>query len=184
MKNNNDFILLPQSMYMIQRFDEQGRPYSEVHEGENIYIVYRTPKEIIEQSLENHDSSFEAAVAISKAVLKKRTMLPVVISLTHQMIYFPTHAYGNSQCIWLCLAHIKTIEDIDRKQCVVHFINGAKLKINMNKRRVEEKRNWAVLLNSKEAEKVKEYIVTRSRNDSEKQKIAEKRADYRTKKHD
>ena len=95
-------------------------------------------------------SSVEGAIESARLILKKRYMLPVGLSITHNIFLIRCHTKGNPGTVWLVNSHIEDImpNPINEKKTIVYLKNSHSLTIEMKPILLQTKRSQASFLHS------------------------------------
>lgn len=77
-----------------------------VHERDDVFLVSKSSKEIIDESCKYYGSSYQGRFEGAKKILNMNYKLPIVIEEFHDLIFFPTNSPRVSDCIWISLNNI------------------------------------------------------------------------------
>ena len=83
---------------------------TKVLEKDEEYFINKSSYEVMEDSCEYYGSSCEGRVKGTKMILGSNYKVPIIIEETNEIIFFPTEAATNANCIWLSLNNIKSYE--------------------------------------------------------------------------
>lgn len=146
MNKDFEYILNPNSMAVSPEYDGNGKLCSRVSEVNDSFLIDRTPKQLINDTLNFFASTLEGAIVGSKSILGNYNMIPIVISEALDMYWLPTHSPYIDQCMWFALAHIGDVEPLPNLHSKVVFKNGHTLKAHITKRTLEARVNWTAKL--------------------------------------
>ena len=104
---------------------------TKVLESDDEYLVNKSSFEVMEDSCEYYGSSCEGRIKGTKMILGSNYKVPIIIEETNEIIFFPTEAAKNSNCIWLSLNNIKSYER-NNGFTKVTFNSGKELLIKMS----------------------------------------------------
>ena len=104
---------------------------SKVLEKEDEYYVNKSSYEVMEDSCEYYGSSCEGRIKGTKNILGSSYKVPIVIEESNDIIFFPTDAISNSNCIWFALNHIRKYENAAGFTRVI-FDNNKEIIIKMS----------------------------------------------------
>lgn len=141
MIEKDEYIINKNTMSLIPKYNQYGNKCTVVYEKSNIYFVKQSPLNIVNESCSYYGSSYQGRVSASKKILKKDKMLPVEISHTLGIYFFPTISPKNPNCIWVSHRHIEKIERYNDKQTRMILTNRQPIILNIRKPRVEMKLN-------------------------------------------
>lgn len=104
---------------------------SKVLEKDDEYFINKNSYEVMEDSCSYYGSSCEGRIKGTKQILGSNYKVPTVVEETNEIIFFPTEAAGNANCIWLSLNNIKSYERSNGFTKVV-FNSGKELIVKMS----------------------------------------------------
>lgn len=139
MEKKGSYIINKETMSLIPKYDEFGNKYTLVYERNNTYFVDEPSQKIIEKSCTFYGSSYEGRVTAAKIILKKDKMLPVPISNSLGIYFFPVSSPKNPNCVWFSHKHIKGLEKCEKNQTRIILENQKPLIVDVAKRRMEIK---------------------------------------------
>lgn len=121
----NDSYLITSSTLMLKYINENK---TRVYEKNKDFIVSENISEIIFNSCEFYGSNYVGRLCFSKSILNLKIKVPIVIEDNKKIIFFPTRAIYNKECIWISYNNLEKVEkDVD--DSLVHFYNGKSYKI-------------------------------------------------------
>lgn len=126
MKTDN--YLVTSSTIMLKYINETK---TRVYELNREFIVYENMSDIIFNSCEFYGSTYNGRLDFSKSVLNLNIKLPIIIEENKKIIFFPTRAIYNEECIWISNNNLNKIEK-ENENCVIYFKNGKKYRINIS----------------------------------------------------
>ncbi|WP_338470924.1 competence protein ComK [Niallia sp. XMNu-256] len=144
---NNKYLINIRTSALISYF-ENGYEYTQVIEGENIFIVPQSPDEIVKTSFLHIGSTVEGAIESARLILKKKYMLPIGLSTSHNIFLIRCHARRKSETVWLVNSHIADVtpDPTDAKKTIVHTKHGHSLTIDIKLSLLQDKRGQASFL--------------------------------------
>ena len=104
---------------------------SKVLEKDDEYFINKNSYEVMEDSCSYYGSSCEGRIKGTKQILGSNYKVPIVVEETNEIIFFPTEAAANANCIWLALNNIKSYERNNGFTKVI-FISGKELIVKMS----------------------------------------------------
>lgn len=107
MKMIDSYILTSETLYMKPEIDSNDHVRTMVQEGKESFLVSKSPKRILEETMKYYGFTLEGAINGAKAVLGNYHMVPIVISAPLNMYWFPTQSPASDHCIWMSLVHIE-----------------------------------------------------------------------------
>ncbi|MFD1337116.1 competence protein ComK [Oceanobacillus iheyensis] len=94
----------------------------------------QTPLQLIKEGCLYHYSTYEGRKAATTYHTGFKRKIPIVISVSHQIIAFPTHANTNNDCNWIFYHHVQTIQSqttTDKTKSIITFRNGIQLPLSI-----------------------------------------------------
>ena len=104
---------------------------SKVLEKDDEYFVNKNSYEVMEDSCSYYGSSCEGRIKGTKQILGSNYKVPIVVEESNEIIFFPTEAASNANCIWLSLNNIKSYERSNGFTKVI-FNSWKELIVNMS----------------------------------------------------
>ena len=104
---------------------------SKVLENNEEYLVNKSSFEVMEDSCEYYGSSCEGRNKGSKKLLGSNYKVPIIIEETNDIIFFPTEAAKNANCIWISLNNIKSYEKSNGFTKII-FNSGKEITVKMS----------------------------------------------------
>ena len=146
---NEKYIINLATSALISYFDN-GYEYTQVIEGDDIFIIRQSPDDIVKASFLYMGSSVEGAIESARLILKKRYMLPIGLSVKHNIFLIRCHAKRKPGTVWLVHSHIEDImpNPANDKKTIVLTKQGHSLTIEMKPEILQTKRNQASFLHS------------------------------------
>lgn len=110
-------------MFMRGHYDRNGKQCTEINEANRIFIVDRSPLEVLSDSIRCIGFNLRGAMETSRWLLGDVHMCPIMVNPVHQIVLFPTRSPKHDETIWLNPAQIKRTTSINRKTSI-EFYNG------------------------------------------------------------
>ena len=104
---------------------------SKVLEKDDEYFINKNSYEVMEDSCAYYGSSCEGRIKGTKQILGSNYKVPIVVEESNEIIFFPTEAASNANCIWLSLNNIKNYER-NNGFTKVTFNSGKELIVKMS----------------------------------------------------
>ena len=104
---------------------------SKVIEKDDEYFINKKSYEVMEDSCEYYGSSCEGRIKGTKNILGSTYKVPIVVEETNDIIFFPTEAASNDNCIWVALNHVTKYEKYNGFTKVT-FDSGKEIIIKMS----------------------------------------------------
>lgn len=104
---------------------------TKVVENEDEYFINKSSYEVMEDSCEYYGSTCEGRIKGTKKIIGSNYKVPIVIEETNDLIFFPTEAPNNANCVWISLNNIEKYEKYD-KFTKVKFTSGKEMIIKMS----------------------------------------------------
>ena len=104
---------------------------SKVLEKDDEYFINKNSYEVMEDSCEYYGSSCEGRIKGTKQILGSNYKVPIVVEESNEIIFFPTEAASNANCIWLSLNNIQSYERNNGFTKVI-FKSGKELIVKMS----------------------------------------------------
>jgi competence protein ComK len=112
-------------MYMAGFYDRRNNPCTIVRETNRMFVVGKSPLEILEFSIKKVGYTLERAMKTSREHNGK-TMCPIMVNLLLELVIFPTQSAKHVETMWLSPNQIHRTDYakyIDRKTNI-EFKNG------------------------------------------------------------
>ena len=104
---------------------------TKVLENSDEYFVNKSSFEVMDDSCQYYGSTCEGRVKGTKMILGSNYKLPIIIEETNDIIFFPTEAAKNINCIWISLNNIKSYEKCNGFTKVI-FNSGKEIIVKMS----------------------------------------------------
>ena len=114
--------------YAIMTIDDK---VTKIMEKDDEYFINKNSYEVMEDSCAYYGSSCEGRVKGKKMILGSNYKVPIIIEETNEIIFFPTEAATNANCIWLSLNNIRSYEKCNGFTKVI-FNSGKELIVKMS----------------------------------------------------
>jgi competence protein ComK len=102
-------------MYMYGFYDRNGKVCTLVTQFDRVFIVDRSPLEILDDSLRCIGFNLKGAMDTSKIIMGNNMMCPVMINHIHNICVFPDKSHKNEDAIWFNPYHILRTQSLKRK---------------------------------------------------------------------
>lgn len=102
-------------MYMFGFPDRNAKVCSLVRASDSVFIVDRSPKEIMDDSLISIGFNLKGAMDTSKIIIPDTKMHPVMINHIHNICVFPDKSHKHIDAIWFNPDHILRTHSSKRK---------------------------------------------------------------------
>ncbi|MGX6444036.1 competence protein ComK [Neobacillus sp. K501] len=112
--------------YMFGFNDRRGKKCTLVMEFNRVFIVERSPLEILDDSIRCIGFDLKGALDSSKLIIGNNVMCPVMINHIHSICVFPDKSYKHVDTIWFNPNQILRTLSLKRKTHV-EFRNGLSL---------------------------------------------------------
>lgn len=102
----------------------QSDEYTLVYEkGREPFTVTKRPLNIIRQSCIRYLNTYDGKRNASAIILGTNRKVPVNIDEIKGTYLFPTSSHLKHNCVWITLAHLKELEEVDKKRTKITFID-------------------------------------------------------------
>lgn len=139
-------LINEKTVLLTGEYNDRGELWSRVIEGEETFLVRKSPIAVIEETLLHLGSNFLGARRSSKYLLTPTRMHPISVNPQMGILLFPTK---NIKChcnIWFSLIHVKTTNPVGINKIEVLTSFGHTILIDMSERAFNNKRRKAVQL--------------------------------------
>jgi competence protein ComK len=119
----DDYIINPNFNYMVGFFDRNANPCTLVRETERIFVVERSPLEILDDSIRCIGFNLKGAMETAKSLLGNKQMCPVMVNPVYQICVFPIKSSKYIDTIWFNPNHIARTLSF-KLNTQVEFTNG------------------------------------------------------------
>ncbi|WP_226670430.1 competence protein ComK [Metabacillus litoralis] len=134
----DQYIIHEYTMAVLPFYTENGVLHSLVYEKYRIIEVYKSPKMIIQDSCHFYGSSLIGRVDSALTILKKKRMIPILISESHNICMIPLSAFKKQACVWIAYKHVVDIMSM-KNGAIITFSNHEKVKVELTKMTLERK---------------------------------------------
>lgn len=110
---------------------------SMILEDDSKYYIDTKPYEIMDYSCRYYGSSYEGRKEGTKAILNINYKVPIIVDNSRNLIFFPTNSPTSSDCSWISLRNVKSIENMDFNSTKIIFDNGISIDVPISKRTIE-----------------------------------------------
>lgn len=138
-----DHVINEKTVLFTGEYDEYGNLCTRVIEGDDSFVVKKSPVEQIDVTLLNYGSNFSGALKSSKFILGPMKMYPIKINRNKGIWLFPTRSFKKQNCVWFNLDHVlKTkAQGVQKTEVMMNF--GHTFIINMKESAFNNKRQKA-----------------------------------------
>lgn len=119
----NYYLVDRDMLLMMGEYNEHGKLCTRVMVEKRSFLVDRTPKQVLDDSLKYIGFNLEGAIAGAKSILGKKSMCPVIVNPYQEISLFPTKSPKQADCIWFNPEHIHNTKPSGKKT-EVYFNNG------------------------------------------------------------
>lgn len=124
----NNYEINENTMAVISINENETR----IVEKDREYHVNTSGYNIMDESCQYFGSSYKGRVDGSRAILKAKYKLPIVVEDTNNLIFFPTESPDLETCSWLSLKDVQDIIE-ENNETIILFKNGIKIPVNISK---------------------------------------------------
>lgn len=100
-----------------------------VYEFDRNFEIDCSSKKLLDNNCILNGSSLSGRQIASKSYLKTNSKLPIIISESKEIIFFPTTSSRDSNCIWISYNNLKSYKKAGN-YCELSFKNGEKIIVN------------------------------------------------------
>ncbi len=130
---NNDYEINEGTLAIISLNGKQ----SKVLEDNNNYIFNKRSFDILDYSCKYFGSSYEGRKEGAKSIIGASYKVPIIVEEERDLVFFPTSAYEDDDCIWVAVNRIKDYCSADFNTTIVTFDNGVQINLPISFRTVE-----------------------------------------------
>jgi competence protein ComK len=106
-----------------------SRVYSKIYELEEECLSPFKPFDIIKEGCEFFGVPYEGRKNGTKKLIGATRKIPIAISPTNSIYFFPTTSPDRLQCMWVALEHIVDFKRVGKNTTLVTFKNNQKFEI-------------------------------------------------------
>ncbi|MFP7299058.1 competence protein ComK [Neobacillus niacini] len=117
------YLINQHMMYMFGFYDRNGKKYTFVRQFDQVFIVDRSPTEILDDSIRCIGFDLRGAMDTSKMIMGNNMMCPVMINPIHSICVFPDKSHKHDGTIWYNPNQIVRTQSLRRKT-YIEFRNG------------------------------------------------------------
>jgi competence protein ComK len=139
-------LINEKTVLLTGEYNGRGELCSRVIEGEETFLVRKSPIAVIEDTLLHIGSNFLGARSSAKYLLSPTRMHPISVNPRMGILLFPTKNMTCHCNIWFSLIHVKNIKPVKSYQIEVLTSFGHTILIDMSERAFNNKRQKAVQL--------------------------------------
>lgn len=104
---------------------------TKVYELNSDFVVSENMSQIIFNSCEFYGSNYIGRLYFSRSILNLKIKLPIIIEDNKKIIFFPTRAINNDECIWISYNNLKKIMKT-QDGSIIYFNNDKNFKIKIS----------------------------------------------------
>ncbi len=102
------------------------------------YNINCKTNDLFEHWCARNGSNYRGSKATFSMLMKTKQKTPILVSISKNICFFPTHSEKNEYCIYVNYAFIKEIKEDEYKNAIIIFYSGTKLTCNCCKRVVKK----------------------------------------------
>ncbi|WHY00372.1 competence protein ComK [Neobacillus sp. DY30] len=125
----NYYVINQHMMYMFGLLDRNAKVCTLVRDFYGVFIVDRSPLEILDDSLRSIGFNLKGAMESAKIIIENKMMCPVMLNHIHNICVFPDKSHKHEDTIWFNPCQILRTHSIKRKT-QIEFRNRLSLKID------------------------------------------------------
>lgn len=130
---------------------------TKVLEDDKDYIFNQKSFDILDYSCKYFGSSYEGRKEGAKSIIGASYKIPIIVEEDRDLVFFPTSAYDDDDCIWVAANRIKKYESSNYNTTLITFDNGQELILPISYRVVQNQifrsNRLSYLLRSHKSEK-------------------------------
>ncbi|MGM9923253.1 MAG: competence protein ComK [Bacillus sp. (in: firmicutes)] len=142
MKEYASYLIVQTTIVLIPWFAAHGELFSIIIEGELKFMVRKSPRKIIEESLLSYGSEWKGALKAAKHNLGDHYMPPIKISGLHGLYFIPDQSPYNPGCSFISLHHVVGTQAAEKSTSIL-LQGGHRITIKMKEKSFREKWNRA-----------------------------------------
>ncbi|CAM3799617.1 hypothetical protein GCM10009865_06080 [Aeromicrobium ponti] len=158
------YIIHPETKAILPEFGANGRCYSKVIQGSQMFIVTMKPIEIIQESLSYYGFDLEGAISGAKSIIGACQATPIRVPGHIDMYWFPHISPNNINCVWMAVHHVLRILPEDNFQAKVMLIDGPSIILDTPERKLSDRYDRAEQLEVKITKRTQykmQYVMER-----------------------
>lgn len=110
---------------------------TKILEDDKDYIFEKKSFDVLDYSCKYFGSSYEGRKEGAKSIIGASYKVPIIVEEDRDLVFFPTAAFDDKECIWVAANRIKDYKPGDFNTTVITFDNGVELKLPISYRTVE-----------------------------------------------
>ncbi|MFT8323217.1 MAG: competence protein ComK [Bacillus sp. (in: firmicutes)] len=110
----------------------EGKVYSKIYEGPNIFICRECPTKIIEWSCIFLGCSYDGKRKATRFLMNYNYKLPVSIDSKNTIYFFPTHSPSSPSCVWVSLHNILENREVEPLKTLITFKNYQQITVDIS----------------------------------------------------
>lgn len=146
MNIRDNHLINEKTVLVTGEYSDRGELWSRVFEGDDTFLVRKTPIALIEETLLHVGSDFLGARRSSKYLLSPMRMHPISVNPQMGILMFPTKNIKSHSCVWFSLIHVKATARVGITLTEVFMSYGHTILIDMTERAFHTKHNNAIKL--------------------------------------
>ncbi|WHY03531.1 competence protein ComK [Neobacillus sp. DY30] len=139
-------LINEKTVLLTGEYNDRGELWSRIIEGEETFLVRKSPNTVIEETLLHVGSNFLGARRSAKFLLSPTRMHPISVNPQMGILLFPTKSLKCHCNIWFSLIHVKNANPVGINQIEVLTSFGHTILIDMSERTFNNKRQKAIQL--------------------------------------
>jgi competence protein ComK len=138
-KELDQYCIVHKTIMILPAFDEFGHLYSHAFEGMDVFYVKQSPLHIINDSLLQYGCDLKGAQNAAKHHLGNKNMLPIKISSSKDIYWFPHKSPKSLDCTWFAVHHILDARTINKNKTEVVLNFGHTIELDLKEKYLKEK---------------------------------------------
>jgi competence protein ComK len=139
-------LINEKTVLLTGEYNDRGELWSRVIEGEETFLVKKSPITVIEETLLHLGSNFLGARRSAKYLLSPSRMHPISVNPQMGILLFPTKNMKCHYNIWFSLIHVKNTNPVGIHRVEILTSFGHTILIDMSKRAFNNQRQKAIQL--------------------------------------
>lgn len=110
---------------------------SKIMEDEQDYVVKQSSFDVMDHSCRYFGSSYEGRRQGAKEIIGANYKLPIIIEDGRNIVFFPTLAAEDNECMWIAVNKIKSYHPAECNTTKIIFFNNVSLTVPLSYRSVQ-----------------------------------------------
>ena len=110
---------------------------SKIMEDEQDYVVKQSSFDVMDHSCRYFGSSYEGRRQGAKEIIGANYKLPIIIEDGRNIVFFPTLAAEDNECMWSAVNKIKSYHPAEYNTTKIIFFNNVSLTVPLSYRSVQ-----------------------------------------------